>query len=515
MILAGQISGRWVKGMSLKPGVASSIQLIGVKGRAANANARRNLALGALAMIFLLACAIVAGLSDQPLTYLLVLAQFVVFAGPVVARLSAKDMDPFELIHSALFSYFLYFGGKTAYVLANPYDYSRESRLPIVYDTIDTALLYVLLGMICLLLGYYSSIPRMVVRRLPGLRLEAPLGSMSAAIVVMYAIGTGVRILLYSRGWYMSQASELMSVEQSPYHPTILWFSYLCTFAYALAAFSYYRSGRKVFLWLWLLMIPGEALYVFLIGSKSVALLYLAVPPFGLYYCRGRMPVRYFLLSLAIFVFVAFPVVSIYRGFVSREDVAWETFASDVTKVAGVVGGELVHEREKYIAYSVNEVMERATGIEVLTNFLVMIPDSGGFLYGETLILVLNQIVPTPLRPQMGSETMMMVPALLGFTYGRSGGLGITQVVELYWNFGLPGILVGMALVGIGYRVVYLYFVRRRDPLTSLLYFVVWWNLVLIDRWFWAAIPQTLKMVGIALVIGLVISRLRVSGQHP
>ena len=78
-----------------------------------------------------------------------------------------------------------------------------------------------------------------------------------------------------------------------------------------------------------------------------------------------------------------------------------------------------------------------------------------------------------------------------------------TPLLYLYWDFGIPGVFVGMAMLGIGARALYEYLVRHeRSPLAQLLFAAGIWYLVIAVRYD----PVSVIVWGIILFVPIVIA---------
>jgi hypothetical protein len=91
--------------------------------------------------------------------------------------------------------------------------------------------------------------------------------------------------------------------------------------------------------------------------------------------------------------------------------------------------------------------------------FLVQEIELRGFQYGETMKYALYAFIPRILWPEKPNVSRgAWFTAYLGFSPREeesTTSTGITAVGELYWNFGVPGVLIGMFFIGALFGVLW------------------------------------------------------------
>jgi hypothetical protein len=103
---------------------------------------------------------------------------------------------------------------------------------------------------------------------------------------------------------------------------------------------------------------------------------------------------------------------------------------------------------------------EAYSGLEVLVLLVRHVPQRLPFQYGRTLLNLFFMPVPRawwPGKPVAVGRTVALV-----FFPGRGGGPTTPLMAELYLNFHVPGIIVGMLVLGVIARALSEY--RRRAP---------------------------------------------------
>jgi hypothetical protein len=207
---------------------------------------------------------------------------------------------------------------------------------------------------------------------------------------------------------------------------------------------------RRIF---WLALVPGTAIFLGLsLDDKSLAMTLVGVPVMTLWYVKRRLPWISLLALVLALVFIVFPFYNTFRNLdphLSRSRRVDLTF--------DVVGS---WDRHEYLEQSVGKVKER---LSVVNSVAVVIRDTekGWVPYanGDTLFMpAMVFFIPRAVwrdKPifRMGrefGETFRVVHILDPDT-----NIAATVPGELYWNFGLAGIVVGMGLWGAVLRGLY------------------------------------------------------------
>jgi hypothetical protein len=100
-----------------------------------------------------------------------------------------------------------------------------------------------------------------------------------------------------------------------------------------------------------------------------------------------------------------------------------------------------------------------------------MTPEPVPYWAGETYLPILYKLVPRFLFPD---KPMEVIGQAFGHRYellwplDLETAVNLPQLVEFYANFGVPGVLLGMFIVGLGYRAFEAVFVHREMGLGAL-----------------------------------------------
>lgn len=425
-----------------------------------------------LALIFMFICITAVSLvlyalivGEHQLSYLLVLVLLFLTIIPILV--GYKHIDVAEPIYYISLLYLLYFGVRTLWVLAHPGDlYSAYwgSPPPISYRIINLTLAYTAGGFIALLAGYYSFLPKLINRSLYHPRfLKGELQGEEKAIVpkifMIYSIGLLARLFLVMRG----QATFLLAPSQSlTYLHIFQVFENFCIYGYALYTIWLltmpYKRGRLV---IWLLMLFIEIAFGLFSGWKGFIIPLIAIPLLLYHYLRRRLFIRQILrwavIVVVILIFVIFPLINNYRsafhemaGYTSvhRALSAWSRALSSFQE------SQLVSTASN----SIRSLMNRFVGLD---SFSIIIANPK-YQRGRTLTLFFIAFIP---RFLWSEKPVLDVGRKFAVEYWNQpvnvqNSRAPTAIGELYWNFGLIGVLIGMFILGVIYRTAYLYFIK-------------------------------------------------------
>lgn len=270
----------------------------------------------------------------------------------------------------------------------------------------------------------------------------------------------------------------------------------------------------------WLLVFSGQAtkgqrrlvLFAFLpmtalilsvsMTNKSGSMTLVGMPLIALWYGRRKLPWKSLAALVLILVFVVFPVYNTFRVLDARIPQA-----KRLALTADIIAD---WDLDDYSDRSIGVVKYR---LAMINSVAVVIRDVGRwvpFANGETIFLpTIAFFIPHFIwadKPSftMGrdvAETFRVVHIL-----DNSTRIEITVPGELYWNFDLPGIILGMALWGFVMRFFYRRYAEfeELDPVHRAI------HLVLIAQWVHfggglaaqtVAVMRTLLMIEIYIIV--------------
>lgn len=395
----------------------------------------------ALVLLGAAALALMVPLATHGWLFLTVILMGLCLAIPVAIAWQRDRFDAFEIVHVLGFRYVLFFGIGALWVVADPYEVAYDMYL---LPYIPTAALYCLLGYMFLLGGYYGPWFR---RKTPRLFEDMPTGA-SVLLVpgLLGVVGNLSETLLGRAFWMGSSISGVVS--------SLAQLAPLFYFSWALA-WLLVLSGRATRAQRWTLyfgFIPIT--FVILLNNltdKSQALTLIGVPMMALWYAKRVFPWRSLTILLLVSIFVIFPFFNTYRVLDPRQSAS--------QRVAETAKTLISMNAEEYMAASVGTFKRRLTLINSVAVIIRDVPRWVPYERGDTLFM-----------PAMAFFVPRFVwPDKPFFTMGRDFGvkfrvvhilddktrIAVTVPGELYWNFDLPGIFLGMALWGVVLRLLY------------------------------------------------------------
>jgi hypothetical protein len=209
----------------------------------------------------------------------------------------------------------------------------------------------------------------------------------------------------------------------------------------------------------------------FTFGGKGLALTLLGTPAVAYYEVKRKVPMKSVLVVLLLFVFIIYPVYNTFRQL--------DRNLAMSRRVDRTVDLARSWNSEKYLDVSVFAFLKRIT---IVTSIAAIVSDTGRWVdyrYGETLILApIGLLIPRflwPDKPEISigrefGETFRLKYSMDAATY-----IAPSMVGDFYWNFAVPGVVVGMWLLGMGYRWYYQRFGAGAgfDPIRKSIYFTM------------------------------------------
>jgi hypothetical protein len=116
----------------------------------------------------------------------------------------------------------------------------------------------------------------------------------------------------------------------------------------------------------------------------------------------------------------------------------------------------------------------------IAVSYLSTQVDKYGFRYGETMIYLMYSLIPRlfwPEKPNVTQSTWFTY--YLGFAPSpekATTAIGMTATGELYWNFGIAGVILGMFIVGLGFSG--LWRLASSNPQYSIISMLLYINII-------------------------------------
>lgn len=361
-----------------------------------------------------------------------------VFIAYVTARRREGSVDFFDPYLPFSVIYLLYFPVGAIWCRENPLRIASLSLLPHLAPAVAIALL----GYIAFTGGYLTLFRRV-----------APHPALLPTKTASFWVPLGLGFVGQMAGVLQGRAT-FGSGQVSPILSAIQQFASIFFLGWALIWYEYFggRLVRSQKLLLATVFIPMAVVILMLtIGGKMLAITILGLPAIAYWYTRRRMPWRTILAALLLLVFVIFPIYNNYR--LQKRDLGTRERLGKTLQVASE------WDSSTFYTNSIESFMGRMAVVTSMAAVLRDVPESVEFRRGDTLLLLpISMFIPRILWPD---KPNIMTGREFGVTFQLVGGIdretqiAPTVLADFYWNFHLPGVLIGMFLLGGFYRLCY------------------------------------------------------------
>jgi len=332
---------------------------------------------------------------------------------------------------------------------------------------------YITAGFALFLLGYYCPLGSLLARLLPRMKTTWDMDRLGRTAIRIYCICLPAKLL----GVVPPGAYAFQDVIMTYAGNVIGLMASLTDVALLLYGIYYYRNkrqgmveGKRAFA----IMLMVQLAAGFLTGYREPLFISLLALLFVRHYVwRPLKPWRVVGGFLAVMLVVT-PASREYRRLVWEEGQAPLDAVGDLSRQAvSFVGKQRASDDEPITMVGLNyllNISNRFHGADSLITCLATVPDFMEYQNGKTLYLLpLSVFVPRALwpdKPKIGLGTYFREHIWKGpWNESDSGGqIAITQVGELYINFGLWGIVIGMVILGVFHRFAYSYSIDGHEP---------------------------------------------------
>jgi hypothetical protein len=350
-------------------------------------------------------------------------------------------LDVFETVHVIGLLYLLYFGFGAIWAINDPVNIAFDIYL---VSFLPLAMLYSLLGYLALLAGYFGPWYQGPVRRT---WIEVPRGALFLLVPGLVGLLGSVAEAAWSHARWLGASFPMIISSLAQFAPLFMFAWALCW----LLLFSGRATPAQKRV-TWFVLVPGALLVVLTsLTDKSLAMTLAGVPLIGLWYARRKIPWKTLLVLLLLLIFVVFPFYNTFRVLDPR--IPW--------KARVILTTESIRDWsfDEYWEQSAVMAQRRMALANCVAVVIRDVPRWIPYANGETLFLpAVGFLIPRVLWPDKPSftmgrrfaETFRVVHILDSETR-----VSVTVPGELYWNFDLPGIILGMALWGVALRFFY------------------------------------------------------------
>jgi hypothetical protein len=227
--------------------------------------------------------------------------------------------------------------------------------------------------------------------------------------------------------------------------------AFFLTIAHLVAWNRYFLTRNRQFLLLGI----ASTLIMFIIGvlgnSKTDFILPFLLIALSIWGISGKLPLKLLMISLLIYVFVAFPFVTVSRYTILTSNA--ELSRIEVAQVTAkyLLSGDWLSQVDSFKSSSATASLGRGL-MEYFTKIVRETGKTTDFLYGQTFVQGMEVFVPRFIYPNKPSLNIGNWTAhnydILAPTDSVTN-ISPTYMGELYMNFGFTGVVVGMFIMGI------------------------------------------------------------------
>lgn len=397
----------------------------------------------ALNLLFLLVLAItyaIGGSANPRIIFLMLL--FALCSSSVI------DLDGlngrYSLLGLFMLAYFLYFG------VGDLLNMSTGIASELSGSTLSPTETVILVGGALLVIGYRITISIVSAERVNSPARDWYLRTLLLVGLALWAIGTYATFVWYVHivTDFTNEATRAGLSKVSPIAATAFILAQMMQpLGVLIIAYTWRLTRSRALLVLLLGIILLQMLLGFVVDIKGLAMMGLVLVIVTCVLVDGRVP-KTWLAGAVLFVIVVFPVLQAYRV--------------EIHGTRGVARTEVIENFWKTLKLAVAATEKVNTGTHRAQTFLErlslkwsvqMIVDKTGsqvpYQHGYTLTPILSTFVPKIIwsdKPDI--PTGQIVNRVFNVTDQEETYISPTHLGELYWNFGWPGVVVGMMLIG-------------------------------------------------------------------
>ena len=315
-----------------------------------------------------------------------------------------------------------------------------------------------LVGLLLLLAGYSIPIGRIVPGGIPTPQRD---WTFQATLIVAF--------VMIPLGWALVLASQFGILSGRLVGGILGTISNSTYFGIALLMLAYLRYGSREALMMMLLLIPPSMAFNFLGGSKTAFLSPPTMVAVAYIVVRRRIAIRWIFVAIAAVILI-YPVAEFQRRVILRDNTRGAAYAlkKPGEMISRISRFATSYELGDYLMQGVQATSRRSDGLGILSVILRDCPSRVPYQLGWTLGYIVLSYVPRFVWAEKPDTTAgLWVTENFGAGPGVSSHTAPTWIGELYFNFGWPGITIGMLLIGVYMRTLHEVLFRPKTTMAA------------------------------------------------
>jgi hypothetical protein len=436
-----------------------------------------SLAMGACALLFILFSSVVEHQGSGMLA-LLILVLFSLIVVLFMIERRGHKFDIFQpLIFLGVFYFLPMFVLKPLAVMSLSYENQTLDLLSDQSYYVKLAMVTSILSLLSLSIGFYLPIGKRISSHLP--RLEGwhfTPNQIKLASLCVYAIGFVSTVYLFAKGRVGFTAAPEGSITFLNILQHVSRFTAYGMFL-SLWAYLGLNSKRTGALLIFVAAILGQTWWMFAMGSRaqlfSIALIILGVRQYSLYphvsYKKLCVAGSYVVLSLLVGIVIG---TSFREEKLKTVGIGERINAKDVV----TLNRDVLDKLSSLSILDIKEIGEQTIvrRMDSLDSLAVILNYSEGLKAAEEGIGISDNIVKNllwglvprfmwPEKPTI-SDFAIKFGNLYRISSSEFNFQAVTVMGDLYRNFGMVGVIIGMLIMGIALRTIYGWLVERENP---------------------------------------------------
>jgi hypothetical protein len=404
---------------------------------------RRYAIYGAVNVVFLVAALIACVVGDSPNPRLFYLISLFAICSSSIIDLDGLN-GRYSLLGMFLLNYFIMFGVTDFFAMARGTVTDPSSSMLSATEAV------ILVGGILVLLSYRLVLLTSPKLTMPGSVREWPL---SAVVLLGFTLWTVGMYAFYE--WYVhiitdatNEATRKGLQSVSAYTATAYILAQMVQpLGILLIAYAWRTYGLKLLSVPLLIMVVLQVLLGFVIDIKGFAMLGGVLVLVTIVLIEGRVPLRWIVVAVA-YVVLVFPLFQTFRAEIrGNRGIARTAVIENFGKVLSLVFS--AEDRVNSGRNRAQTFLERSSLRGSVQTIVEQTGNGVAYQYGHTLSPILATFIPKIIwSDKQEVPTGQLVNKEFHLSDSEDIYISPSHLGEFYWNFGWPGVIIGMSLVG-------------------------------------------------------------------